>query len=40
MAGAKTWTKRNKTSGGLLAVKKSSTTKSAKKFKGRRREKP
>jgi hypothetical protein len=38
MGGAKTWTKRDKTSG-VMAVKKSSTKKSAKKFKGVRREK-
>jgi hypothetical protein len=39
MGGAKTWTKRDKTSGEFMAVKKSSTKKSAKKFKGVRREK-
>jgi hypothetical protein len=39
MSGAKTWTKRNTTSGEFMAVKKSSTKKSAKKFKGVRREK-
>jgi hypothetical protein len=39
MGGASTWTKRNKTSGEFMAVKKSSTKKSAKKFKGVRREK-
>jgi hypothetical protein len=38
MAGTKTWTKRD-TSGEFMAVKKSSTKKSAKKFKGVRREK-
>jgi hypothetical protein len=38
MSGAKTWTKRNTTSGEFMAVK-SSTQKSAKKFKGVRREK-
>ncbi|MDB5519096.1 MAG: hypothetical protein JWQ17_5854 [Tardiphaga sp.] len=38
MGKAKTWTKRDKTSGEFMAVKKSSTTKSVKKFKGRRRE--
>jgi hypothetical protein len=39
MGKAKTWTKRDKTSGEFMAVKKSSTKKSAKKFKGVRREK-
>jgi hypothetical protein len=39
MAGAKTWTKRDTASGEFMAVKKSSTKKSAKKFKGVRREK-
>jgi hypothetical protein len=36
---AKTWTKRDTTSGEFMAVKKSSTKRSAKKFKGVRREK-
>jgi hypothetical protein len=39
MAGSKTWTKRDTTSGEFMAVKKSSKKKSAKKFKGVRREK-
>jgi hypothetical protein len=39
MGGASTWTKRNKASGEFMAVKKSSAKKSAKKFKGVRREK-
>jgi hypothetical protein len=39
MGKAKTWTKRKTTSGEFMAVKKSSTKKSAKKFKGVRREK-
>jgi hypothetical protein len=39
MGGAQTWTKRDKSSGEFLAVKKSSKKKAAKKFKGVRREK-
>jgi hypothetical protein len=39
MAGATTWTKRSKATGEFMAVKKSSTKKAAKKFKGIRREK-
>jgi len=39
MGGATTWTKRDKSSGAFLAVKKSSKKTSAKKFKGVRREK-
>jgi hypothetical protein len=39
MAGAKSWTKRDTSSGEFMAVKKSSRKKAAKKFKGVRREK-
>ena len=39
MGNAKTWTKRDTTSGEFMSVKKSNTKKSAKKFKGVRREK-
>jgi hypothetical protein len=39
LAGATAWTKRNKTSGEFMAVKKPATKKAAKKFKGVRREK-
>jgi hypothetical protein len=39
MAGAKTWTRRDASTGEFKAVKKSSKKKPAKKFKGVRREK-
>jgi hypothetical protein len=39
MAGATTWTKRSTTSGEFMAIKKSSSQKAAKKFKGVQREK-
>ena len=39
LGGASAWTKRNKTSGEFMAVKKPAKKKAARKFKGVRREK-